>query len=138
MSECIFCRIASKEAPAQIVYEDERAMAFLDINPVSRGHTLVIPKRHYRDLLEIPSEELQAVIAVAQRVARAIQEGLSAAGINLLQSNGALAGQVIPHFHLHLIPRYRDDGLRLGHRGDYREADFDGVCERVRRRLYHD
>ncbi|MGQ9601210.1 MAG: HIT family protein [Candidatus Bipolaricaulia bacterium] len=133
--DCPFCRIVSHEAPAHIIYEDERTIAFLDINPVSRGHTLVIPKGHYHDLFELPSEELQAVTRAAQRVARAIKAGLGAEGLNLLQSNGSAAGQVVFHFHLHLIPRYSGDGLRLGHRGDYRERDFPETARRIREAL---
>jgi len=130
--DCVFCRSARREAPAHIVYEDEHTLAFLDINPVTRGHTLVIPKRHYNDLFAIPVEELEAVAVTAQRVARALRRGLGAEGINLLQSSGVLAGQVVLHFHLHVIPRYRNDGLRLGHRGDYRETDFEGVARRIK------
>ncbi len=130
--DCIFCRIARHEAPAYIVHEEARTIAFLDINPLSRGHTLVIPKEHYRDLFELPLEELQAVARAAQRVARAIMVGLEAEGLNLLQSNGPVAGQEIPHFHLHLIPRYSGDGLRLGHRGAYQEKDFPGTAQRIR------
>ena len=129
--DCIFCRIARREAPAHIGYENKRTLAFLDINPMTRGHTLVIPKRHYRDLFAIPEEELQAVVLTAQRVAQALRRGLGAEGINLLQSNGALAGQVIYHFHLHIVPRYPDDGLRFS-RGGYRETDFEGVAQRIR------
>lgn len=128
---CIFCRIAHHEAPAHIVYEDERTLAFLDINPMTRGHTLVIPKRHYRDLFAIPAEELQAVVLAAQHLAQALRRGLGAEGVNLLQSNGAPAGQVIFHFHLHIVPRYPGDGLRF-HRGGYGETDFEGVARRIR------
>lgn len=133
--DCIFCRIVRKENPAHLVHEDDQTMAFLDINPVTQGHTLVIPKRHYRDLLEIPQGELGAVMATAHRVAGAISESLDVQGINLLQSNGAPAGQVIFHFHLHVIPRYENDGLRLWHRHDYRETDFAAVRERIRAAL---
>lgn len=135
MSDCIFCRIARREASAHVLCEDEQTMAFLDINPMSRGHTLVIPKRHYRDLLEIPSEKWAAVAATAHRASRALLQSLDADGINLLQSNGSVAGQVIFHFHLHLIPRYEKDGLSLWHRGDYREADFPGTARRIKEAL---
>lgn len=132
MGDCIFCRIVRGEAPAHVVYEDEHTIAFLDINPLSRGHTLVIPKRHYRDLLGMPAEELAAVVAAAQRVAGAILTGLGADGVNLLHATGAAAGQTVFHFHLHLIPRYSGDGLHLWHRGDYRERDFAEIARRIR------
>jgi histidine triad (HIT) family protein len=135
MMDCPFCQIARHQAPAQIVYEDDRTVAFLDINPVSRGHTLVIPKGHYPDLFELSPGDWQAVALTAQRVAKAIKAGLGAEGLNLLQSNGPVAGQVVFHFHLHLIPRYRGDGLRLGHRSPYREQDFPETARRIREAL---
>jgi len=132
---CIFCRIARHEAPAHIVYEDDRTAAFLDINPVSRGHTLVVPKWHYRDLFAIPGEELQAVILTAQRVAHALIEGLGATGGNVLHASGAVAGQTVFHFHLHLIPRREGDGLQPWPGSGYRETDFEGVAQRIRAAL---
>jgi histidine triad (HIT) family protein len=132
MGDCIFCRIAGGEAPAHVVYEDEHTIAFLDINPVSRGHTLVIPKRHYRDLLGMPAEELAAVVAAAQRVAGALIEGLRASGVNLLQATGAAAGQTVFHFHLHLIPRYENDGLHPWPKSTYRERDFAATAHKIK------
>lgn len=133
--DCPFCRIARHEAEAHTVYEADRVVAFLDINPISRGHTLVVPKGHYRDLFELPPEDWQAVALAAQKVAKAIVKGLGAEGLNLLQSNGPLAGQEVFHFHFHLIPRYRGDGLRLGHLGSYQERDFPGTARRIREAL---
>jgi len=130
--DCIFCRIARYEAPAHIVYEDDLTIAFLDINPMSRGHTLIVPKRHYRDLLEVPAEELQAVMVTAQRVAKALLAGLDAAGVNLLHATGAAAGQSVFHFHLHLIPRYINDSLDPWPKGSYFEIDFESVAQRIR------
>jgi histidine triad (HIT) family protein len=114
MSEdCIFCRIIAGELPAQIVAEDERTVAFMDIAPANRGHLLVVPRRHARDLLEIESEDLAAVGAAGQRLARRVKERLGADGVNLLNSCGAAAWQTVFHFHLHVIPRYHNDPLRL-------------------------
>jgi len=132
MEDCIFCRIARGEAPAHIIHEDADVMAFLDINPVSRGHTLVIPKRHYRDLLDLPTEEWEGVMAVAQRVARALIAGLGASGVNLLQATGAAAGQTVFHFHLHLIPRHENDGLHPWPKSTYRERDFAATAHRIK------
>jgi histidine triad (HIT) family protein len=111
--DCLFCKIVAGEIPATVVAQDERTFAFMDINPATRGHVLVIPRAHARDVHEIDSEDLKAVAAAAQRVAaRAVQE-LGADGVNLLQSSGRAAWQTVFHFHLHVIPRYEGDPLRL-------------------------
>ena len=111
--DCIFCKIVAGEIPAQIVDEDERTVAFMDINPARRGHLLVVPRRHSRDLLEIDPEDLAATMARPQRLARRVVERLGADGVNLLNSCGAAAWQTVFHFHVHVIPRYEDDPLRL-------------------------
>jgi histidine triad (HIT) family protein len=111
--DCIFCKIVAGELPAQIVDEDERTIAFMDIAPATRGHALVIPREHARDLLEVSPEDLQATAAAAQRLACRASERLGADGINLLNSCGAAAWQTVFHFHVHVIPRYEDDPLRL-------------------------
>ncbi|HXI19814.1 MAG TPA: HIT family protein [Gemmatimonadales bacterium] len=110
MSDCIFCRIRDGQVPSLKVFEDERTLAFMDINPLSSGHCLVITKAHAATLFEAELGDLQAAIATAQRVAQAIREGLKPDGLNLLQANGAAAFQSVPHFHLHLIPRWNNDG----------------------------
>jgi histidine triad (HIT) family protein len=111
--DCIFCKILAGELPATIVAEDERTVAFMDINPATRGHALVVPRRHATDLLSIDPEELAAVTAAAQRLAARAKERLKADGINVLNSCGAAAWQTVFHFHLHVIPRYQGDPLRL-------------------------
>ena len=111
--DCIFCKIAAGEAPATVVHEDERTIAFMDINPATRGHMLVIPRRHARDLLDIDAEDLSAAVAVGRQLAGRAMERLGADGVNLLNSCGRAAWQVIFHFHLHVIPRYENDPLRL-------------------------
>jgi histidine triad (HIT) family protein len=110
MSDCVFCRIRDGGIPSVRVYEDERTLCFMDINPLSAGHCLVVTKRHAPTLWESDSEDLAAAMATAQRVARALREALRPDGLNLLQANGAAAFQSVPHFHLHLIPRWADDG----------------------------
>jgi histidine triad (HIT) family protein len=112
-TECLFCRIVAGELPATKVAEDERTVAFMDINPGARGHLLVVPRAHARDLLEIGHEDLAAVAATAQRMARLLGERLGADGVNLLNSCGEAAWQTVFHFHLHVIPRYAGDPLRL-------------------------
>lgn len=111
--DCLFCKIAADEIPATIVAEDERTIAFMDINPATRGHTLVIPRAHVQDVREIETEDLQAVAAMAQRIAALALEKLGADGVNLLNSNGPAAWQTVFHFHMHVIPRYSGDPLRL-------------------------
>jgi len=111
--DCIFCKILAGELPAQIVDEDERTIAFMDIAPATRGHALVIPRAHARDLLAISAEDLQATMLAAQRLAARASERLGADGVNLLNSCGAAAWQTVFHFHIHVIPRYEDDPLRL-------------------------
>jgi histidine triad (HIT) family protein len=111
--DCIFCKIVAGELPARIVRQDERTIAFMDIAPATYGHTLVIPRNHAADLLEIAPEDLQAVAVAAQAVAQRARERFNAAGINLINSCGAAAWQTVFHFHMHVIPRYSDDPLKL-------------------------
>jgi histidine triad (HIT) family protein len=111
--DCIFCKILAGELPATIVDEDERTIAFMDIAPATRGHALVIPRVHATDLLSVDAEDLRAVAVASQRLAARVKERLSADGVNLVNSCGAVAWQTIFHFHVHVIPRYEDDPLRL-------------------------
>jgi histidine triad (HIT) family protein len=111
--DCLFCRIVAGELPSTIVDEDERTITFMDINPATRGHALVVPRNHAKDLLEVAPEDLAATVLGAQRLARRAGERLGADGVNLINSCGAPAWQTVFHFHLHVIPRYADDPLRL-------------------------
>jgi len=111
--DCIFCKVLAGEIPAQIVDEDEQTVAFMDINPWTRGHALVIPRRHSTDLLEVPQDDLAATAAGAKRLAARMKERLGCDGVNLVNSCGAAAWQTIFHFHVHVIPRYEDDPLQL-------------------------
>ena len=111
--DCIFCKIVAGEIPSHRIDEDERTIAFMDINPWTRGHALVIPKEHSRNLYDIAGEDLAAVAAAAQRLALRVRDRLGAEGINVLQSNEPVAMQTVFHYHVHVIPRYSDDGLRL-------------------------
>jgi histidine triad (HIT) family protein len=111
--DCLFCKILAGELPATIVAEDERTIAFMDINPATRGHALVIPRAHVRDLHAIDPDDLVAVAVAAQRLASRARDRLGADGVNLLNSNGAAAWQTVFHFHVHVIPRYEGDPLQL-------------------------
>ena len=111
--DCLFCKIVAGEVPGTIVAEDDRSVAFMDINPATRGHALVVPRRHATDLGEIEPHDLAAVADAARRLAKRARETLGADGINLMNSWGSEAWQTVFHFHMHVIPRYDDDPLRL-------------------------
>jgi histidine triad (HIT) family protein len=131
--DCIFCKIVAGELPAEIVQEDERTIAFMDINPWTRGHALVIPRAHSRDLLDVPQEDLAATMAGAKRLAGRVGERLGADGVNLLNSCGAAAWQTVFHFHVHVIPRYEDDPLRLpGQPRQPEEGELAAVAQELR------
>jgi histidine triad (HIT) family protein len=112
-SNCLFCKIVAGDIPSTRVYEDERTIAFMDINPGSRGHLLVIPRAHSTDLLEIEADDLAAVAQTAQTMAHRVKDKLAADGVNLINSCGPIAWQTVFHFHIHVIPRYEGDTLRL-------------------------
>jgi histidine triad (HIT) family protein len=111
--DCIFCAIAAGEAPATMVAEDERTVAFMDISPATNGHLLVIPRAHYEDVLVIDDADLDATMHAARAMARRVKDRLGADGVNLLNSCGRAAWQTVFHFHVHVIPRYDDDPLKL-------------------------
>jgi histidine triad (HIT) family protein len=111
--DCVFCKIVAGELPSMIVDEDERTIAFMDIAPATRGHALVIPREHSPDLLSIEEQDLSAVSLAAKRLAARAKGRLGADGVNLLNACGAVAFQTVFHFHVHVIPRYEGDGLRL-------------------------
>ncbi len=111
-NSCIFCAIASERAPAEVVYEDGHTIAFMDINPATNGHVLVAPKRHSRDLFDVSEEDALHVMRTVLRVTRAIEVALKPDGLNLTHATGRAAFQSVYHFHVHLIPRWWDDGIR--------------------------
>ncbi len=111
--DCIFCKIVQKKLPAEILYETDRVVSILDINPIHHGHALVIPKRHCVDFLAVPKEDLHDVLETAQIVARAIVKSLNLSGFNVFSNNGLVAGQSVFHFHVHVTPRYENDNIRF-------------------------
>ncbi|MGB9664945.1 MAG: HIT family protein [Ignavibacteria bacterium] len=113
MNDCIFCKIAAKEAPAEIIFETEKVIAFLDINPINYGHTLIIPKEHYKKFHEIPFEISQELLLVTLKVTNAILESLKPHGYNIFTNNGRFAGQAIMHCHFHIVPRFINDGVKF-------------------------
>ncbi|MFP3196783.1 MAG: HIT family protein, partial [Caldivirga sp.] len=106
MDDCVFCRIIDGREPGYVVYEDEETIAILDKYPINKGHILVMPKRHYRDIFEIPPNTLCRVMETVKTIAAAVVKGLNADGVRLIQNNGSSAGQVVFHFHVHVIPYY--------------------------------
>jgi len=124
--DCIFCKIVAGEMPAEVVQEDEHTLAFMDINPWTRGHALVIPRNHSKNLLEIADKHLAHTASAAKRLAARMTERLDADGVNLLNACGPAAWQTVFHFHIHVIPRYEDDPLQLPTRPQ--EADKDELA----------
>ena len=109
-ADCVFCKIVQGTLPSTRIFEDQLSLVFLDIAPVVKGHALVIPKEHYDPITATPDAVLQHLITVARRIAAAQMTGLSADGVNIMQANGVAAGQVVPHLHFHIIPRFNNDG----------------------------
>lgn len=113
-NNCIFCKIANGDIPSKMLYEDDEFKVILDLGPATRGHALILPKNHYKNLYELPDEAAAKVMILAKKMAALMTEKLGCDGFNLVQNNGEAAGQTVFHFHLHLIPRYKDDGQTLG------------------------
>lgn len=125
--DCLFCKIVAGEIPSIKVYEDSRVVAFMDINPINQGHLLVIPRNHAATIYDIEPEDLTAVYSAAQRLARALKKALDQPGLNLIQSNGRAASQVVDHFHLHLIPRWPDDAFAQVMNWNLTPGDMDQI-----------
>ena len=131
---CIFCKIAAGEIPGATLYEDDDFRVILDIGPASKGHALVLPKNHYRDLLDIPEGDLKKAFYLTKRVAARIKEETNCDGINIVQNNGLAAGQTVFHFHIHIIPRYEGDGAMVGWTpGELDETVRDELVEAFRK-----
>ena len=133
--DCIFCRIIKGQIPCTKVYEDSYVLAFLDIGPVNKGHTLVIPKEHYETIFDMPDSLLCLVASAAKKVSKAIKEGIGCDGINVIQSNCRASGQLVPHYHAHIIPRLETDGLKHWPQGKYKEGEAAQVAEKIRKAL---
>ena len=132
MSECIFCEIVHGRAPCEKVYEDDLTLAFMDIFPVSPGHTLVIPKRHAKNIFEIDADSLGAVSRASQQLAHSIRKALAPDGVTVMQLNGAAAGQTVFHYHTHLIPRAEGSSLALEPRVPAKPGDLSTLAGRIR------
>lgn len=133
MLDCIFCQIIKGELPCAKVYEDERVISFLDINPVNAGHTLVLPKTHCVTLFDMPEADFAACTAACRKIAMAVFRGTEAAGLNFLQNNFRAAGQLIEHVHFHLIPRYPQDNFLYPWPGKpHQQGELERVLKKIR------
>ena len=135
MEDTIFGKIIRREVPAEILFEDEDTLAFLDIAPVAPGHTLVIPKKPFRNMLDIDEESLTHVMRTVRTVAKAVKEATNASGVNVSCNNEPAAGQVVFHFHVHIIPRHENDGLTPWPHKEYGEGEAAAMAEKVRTAL---
>ena len=123
--DCIFCKIIAKEIPATVVYEDDEVLVFMDIGPIIKGHALVIPKKHYDPLTDTPDEIVAKLHITAKKIATAQMNAFRADGVNIMQNNGIAAGQEVEHIHIHVIPRFDDDG----HRWNWNPKQYDNFDE---------
>jgi len=128
---CIFCKIISGEIPAFKVYEDENILAFLDIQPVNPGHTLVVPKKHYQNLEEIPEMELSVLILAVKKIGARLKEKLGIEGYNASTNNDPAAGQIVPHLHFHIIPRHEGDGHTSWSRRQYQSGEAEEIIKKL-------
>ena len=136
MDNCIFCKIVKGEIPAAKIYEDEYASAFLDANPNNHGHTLVVPKTHAKNILDVSEDTLARMMPVVKKVSKAVFEGMGAAGLNITINNERPAGQVIFHLHIHIIPRFEGDGLKVWTRKmPYKNGEMEQVAEKIKNAL---
>lgn len=135
-SDCIFCQIIRKKINSWTVYEDEKTQAFFDVNPASPGHVLVIPKKHFKNIYDIPQDELAHLIKIVQKIALSYRQSLGVNNVQILHSAGKYAQQEVPHFHFHLIPRKEKDGLNLSYPAHSElQEKFDQLLEKVKQEL---
>ena len=131
--DCIFFKIANGEIPSATLYEDERFRVILDLGPASKGHALILPKEHYPNLYELPDELAEKAILLAKKMIVKMTKALDCDGFNVVQNNGAPAGQTVFHFHMHLIPRYENDDAGFGwNTGELSEADKEDILAKMR------
>lgn len=133
---CIFCKIIRGELPSYKVCEDEKTLAFLDIHPVNAGHTLVVPKKHSHNIFDIASEDWAAVSEIVRKLSIAIEKGVAADGVNIAMNNREHAGQVVDHPHVHIIPRFKGDGLKLMPQREYASDEADETLKKIRNALW--
>lgn len=128
---CIFCKIINKEIPSKIVYEDDLVIAILDLSQATYGHTLVMPKKHYANIYEIDDDTLAHLIKVVKELAIKLKNKLHADGINILNNNDEAAGQTVMHYHIHILPRYKNDDLNISFTDHSKDTNLDDVLNKI-------
>ena len=131
---CIFCKIIAGEIPSTAVYEDDDCKAILDVNPAARGHVIIIPKKHAANIFEIEDEDAAKLFPVAKRIATALKKTYDCDGVNILQNNGEAAGQTVFHLHVHVVPRFHDDDVKMTWKPG-ETPDLDAVANEIRKNL---
>ena len=135
MENCIFCKIVKGEIDSKKIYEDEKVLAFLDITPISKGHLLIIPKKHFENIYEIENSYLKEIISVAKIIAESLKKSLNAGSVNILHASGKDAQQSVFHFHIHLVPRYKNDGIDIWPKSDYKELNLDEIKNKITKEI---
>lgn len=136
MENCIFCKIISGDIPSTVLYEDEDFKAIMDISPASKGHVILLTKKHFENIFELEDDEAKKVLIITRKIATAMKEELKCEGINLLQNNGEIAGQTVFHIHFHLIPRYKDDKVTISWtKGKYKDDDAAELAEKIKKHI---
>lgn len=131
--KCIFCKIVKGDISCSKIFEDDYVLSFLDISPANKGHVLIVTKNHYETLLDIPDEDLNDLMLKAKKIARAMSSALGIDGFNILMNNKKVAGQLVPHSHVHIIPRFKADGINLNWRPKkYKDKEIDGFKEKIK------
>jgi histidine triad (HIT) family protein len=133
MPDCVFCKIVKKEIPAEIIYEDENVLAFLDITPINPGHILLIPKEHYENLYEMPDDLLAKMAPIIKKIAIAVKSAVNAEGINIGMNNERPAGQLVFHAHFHIMPRFSTDGHTHWHGTPYKDGEALRTAEKIKK-----
>lgn len=134
--DCIFCKIANGEIPSATIYENSDFRVFLDVAPANRGHALIVPKEHFKDIFDIDAVTAGKLFSLATEVARAMKSVLNCDGMNIVQNNGIIAGQTVFHFHLHLIPRYENDNVNIGWQpGDSVSSELQELAKEIRKKI---
>lgn len=132
-SDCIFCKIANGKIPSSTIYEDEMFRVILDLSPATKGHALILPKKHMANIFEMDEETAEKIFVLASRISKAMKEALNCDGLNIIQNNGEIAGQTVFHFHMHIIPRYNDDGQHINWvPGASEAAERDAIAQQIK------
>ena len=132
MENCIFCKIVKGEVSSNKIYETDRTLVFLDANPISKGHSLIISKEHHEDIFNIDEGYLKDIIITAKELSKKMKRNLGVSGVNILHASGKDAQQSVFHFHIHLVPRYENDGLNAWPKSDYKQENFEEIANKIR------